>query len=46
MGIEKAMALELVSVVAIDAVIYLVSLALIKEDLVSSFIRRKKKNNA
>ena len=37
---------ELVSVVAIDAVIYLVSLGLLKEDLVSSFFRKRKENNA
>ncbi len=41
---EKALALELVTVVLIDAVIYLVALAILKEDLVSSFIRKKKEN--
>ena len=42
----NAMIIQLVSVVAIDAVLYLVSLGLLKEDLVSSFIRRKKEINA
>ena len=37
---------ELVSVVAIDAIIYLLSLGLLKEDLVSSFFRKRKENNA
>ena len=37
-----SLALELVSVVIIDAIIYFVSLALMKEDLVYSLIRRKK----
>ncbi len=42
-GVESySMIIELVSVVLIDAVIYLVSLGLLKEDLVSSFIRKKK----
>ena len=42
----NAMIIQLVSVVAIDAVIYLVSLGILKEDLVSSFIRKKKEINA
>ncbi|MBO4666592.1 MAG: oligosaccharide flippase family protein [Bacilli bacterium] len=37
---------ELLSVVIIDAIIYLVVLRLLKEDLVSSFLRRKKSDNA
>ena len=36
-----AMIIELVGVVLIDAIIYLVSLGLMKEDLVYSFIRKK-----
>ena len=36
------MIIELVGVVLVDAIIYLVSLGLLKEDLVSSFIRRRK----
>lgn len=43
-SVEKSLVLELVSVVLIDAVIYLVALGLLKEDLVSSFIRKKKKD--
>ena len=37
-----ALAAELLIVVFIDAIIYLVTLGLLKEDLVSSFIRKKK----
>ena len=36
-----AMIIELVGVVLIDAIIYLVALAVLKEDLVSSFLRKK-----
>ena len=36
------MIIELVGVVLVDAIIYLVSLGILKEDLVSSFIRRRK----
>ena len=35
--------LEMVSIVAIDAIIYLVFLGLTKENLVSSFLRKKNK---
>lgn len=41
-----AMIIELVGVVAIDAIIYLVTLGLLKEDLVYSFIRKKNKADA
>ena len=39
-----AMIIELVGVVIIDAIIYLVTLGLLKEDLVHSFIRKKEHN--
>ena len=39
-----AMIIELVGVVLIDAIIYLVTLGLLKEDLVHSFIRKKEHN--
>lgn len=42
--VGTSLVLELVSVVLIDAVIYLVALGLLKEDLVHSFIRKKKEN--
>ena len=42
----SAMIIELVGIVFIDAVIYLVVLGLLKEDLVSSFIRKKNVENA
>ena len=42
----NAMIVELVAVVAIDAVLYLVSLGLLKENLVSSFIRKRDKVDA
>lgn len=45
-SIANALIVELVGVVAIDAVIYLVSLGLLKEDLVSSFFRKRDKANA
>ena len=41
-NVSYSMIIELVSVVLIDAIIYLVTLGLLKEDLVSSFIRKKK----
>ena len=43
-SIENALIFELVTVVAIDAIIYIVSLGLLKEDLVSSFLRKKDKS--
>ncbi len=43
-SVVTSMVIELVSVVLIDAIIYIVLLGLLKEDLVSSFIRRKKKD--
>ena len=46
LGSVKSMVIELVGIVAIDAIIYLVSLALLKEDLVSSFLRKKETSNA
>ena len=42
----SALIIELVGIVLLDAVIYIVSLGLLKENLVSSFLRRKKKENA
>ena len=45
-SVASAYIAELLSVVAIDAIIYLVILGLLKEDLVSSFLRRKKVDNA
>ena len=44
-GTPVAMIIELVGVVLIDAVVYLLILGLLKEDLVHSFLR-KKENNA
>ena len=44
-GTPIAMIIELVGVVLIDAVVYLLILGLLKEDLVHSFLR-KKENNA
>ena len=41
-----AMIIELVGIVFIDAIIYIVALGLVKEDLVSSFIRKRSKENA
>ena len=35
--------LQMISIVAIDAIVYLVFLALTKENLVSSFLRKKEK---
>ena len=43
-GTIKAMIIELVGMVLIDAVIYLVSLGLLKEDLVMSFLRKRDSN--
>ena len=43
---SNALIIELLGVVLIDAVIYIVGLGLLKEDLVSSFIRKRKENNA
>lgn len=43
-GSEKSMLIELVSIVAIDAIIYITALILLKEELISSFVRRKKQN--
>ena len=43
-GASTAMIVQLVGIVALDAIIYLVSLAFLKEDLVSSFIRKKNKD--
>ncbi len=42
MSVDKAMIIELLVIVGIDAIIYIVALGLLKEDLVSSFIRKKK----
>ena len=44
-GTPAAMIIELVGVVLIDAIVYLVILGLLKEDLVHSFLR-KKENDA
>ena len=41
-----AMIIELVGLVVIDAIIYIVVLGLLKEDLVSSFVRKKNLENA
>ncbi len=41
-----AMIIELVGLVVIDAIIYIVVLGLLKEDLVSSFLRKKNPENA
>ena len=41
-----AMIIELVGLVVIDAIIYIVILGLLKEDLVSSFVRKKNLENA
>ena len=46
MGSGVALIIELVGIVALDAIIYIVTLALLKEDLVSSFFRKKKVENA
>ena len=46
MSVVNAMIIELVGIVFIDAIIYLVALGLLKEDLVSSFLRKKDKANA
>ncbi len=43
-GSEKSMLIELVSIVAIDAIIYISALIILKEELISSFVRRKKQN--
>ena len=43
-GSEKSMLIELVSIVAIDAIIYIGALILLKEELISSFVRRKNRN--
>lgn len=45
-SVVSSMIIELVSIVAIDAIIFLVTLGLLKEDLVSSFLRKKRVNNA
>ena len=46
LGGSGAALLDLVVILAIDAVIYLVLLAIMKEDLVYSFIRKKKPTEA
>ena len=46
LSVVSSMIIELVSIVAIDAIIYLVTLGILKEDLVSSFLRKKRVNNA
>ena len=43
-SVVTSMVIELVGIVLIDAVIYIVLLGLLKEDLVSSFVRKKKDN--
>ena len=45
-SVVSSMIIELVGIVFIDAIIYLVTLGLLKEDLVSSFLRKKAVNNA
>ena len=45
-SIVSSLIIELVAVVAIDAIIYLVALGLLREDLVSSFLRKKEKVDA
>ena len=45
-SVVNAMIVELVGIVFVDAIIYLVALGLLREDLVSSFIRKKDKANA
>ena len=45
-SVVNALIIDLVAVVVIDAVIYLVSLGLFKEDLVSSFLRKKENADA
>ena len=45
-SVVNALIIELVGIVIIDAIIYLVALSLLKEDLVSSFIRKKDKADA
>ena len=45
-SVVNALIIELVGIVIIDAIIYLVALGLLKEDLVSSFIRKKDKADA
>ena len=45
-SVPSAMIVELIGVVAIDAIIYLVALGILKEDLVSSFLRKRDKANA
>ena len=46
LSVVSSMIIELVSIVAIDAIIYLVTLGILKEDLVSSFLRKKRVSNA
>ena len=45
-SVASALIIELVGVVLIDAVIYIAFLAIFKEDLISSFSRKKKQQNA
>ena len=45
-SVVTSMIIELVGIVAVDAIIYLVALGILKEDLVSSFIRKKKVSDA
>ena len=45
-SVVNALIIELVGIVIIDAIIYLVALSLLKEDLVSSFIRKRDKADA
>ena len=41
-GVINSLIIELVGIVLIDAIIYLVSLFFLKEDLINSFRRKKK----
>ena len=45
-SVVTSMIIELVGIVAVDAIIYLVALGILKEDLISSFIRKKKVSDA
>ena len=46
LSVVTSMIIELVSIVAIDAIIYLVTLGILKEALVSSFLKKKRVSNA
>ena len=46
LSVVTSMIIELVGIVFIDAIIYLVALGILKEDLVSSFLRKKRVENA